>query len=41
MKHLPRTLAAFVLALLLADQVSNALLNAARWQRIAHLDHGA
>jgi hypothetical protein len=41
MKHAWRTLAIFFMALLLADQVSTALLNAAKRQHLAHLEHGA
>jgi hypothetical protein len=36
-----RTLAIFFLSLLLADQVSSVLLNAARGQYLAHLERGA
>jgi hypothetical protein len=41
MKQASRALTIFLGALLLADQVDNALVNAARRQRLAHLEHGA
>ncbi len=41
MKQALHALVAFFLALLLADQASNALLNAARRQHLAHLERGA
>jgi hypothetical protein len=41
MKLALRTLAIFLLSLLIADQGSNVLLNAARRQYLAHLDRGA
>ena len=41
MKLALRVLAIFFGALLLADQVSTALLNVARRQHLAHLEHGA